>query len=51
MPIEKEIKVYYKASGDIIDEKITNKFKLIDSTRFMPNSLSNLAEKEFIKLM
>ena len=42
-PIEKEIKVYEKTSGDIIDEKITYKLKLADSAKFI-DSLSNLAD-------
>ena len=53
-PIEKEIKVYEKTSGDIIDEKITYKLKLADSAKFIPTHyqiLQIIFLKEFIKLM
>ena len=42
--MEKEEKVCDKKSREIIDTKITCKLKFTDSSRFMPNSLSNLVE-------
>lgn len=40
--IVKIMKLKDKASGDIIEKKITYKLKLIDSARIMPDILSNI---------
>ena len=49
LPIEKEITVYDKDSGEWIDKKITYKLKFIDNARSLQDSLSifgdNFAEE------
>ena len=39
-----KIKLNDKASGDIIEKKITYKLKHIESARFMPDTLSNIVD-------